>query len=115
MQKIRVKKSELLKTLQENRYEHRTLFLKAQEGYREEVIKELDRMLEEAKARKKIRRAISLAEPIDHTSDYDRAIKMLEMSVDDTIELSSAEFEMYVMDNWGWKELALLTNSSYVK
>lgn len=89
--------------------------MKAQEGYREEVVAELDRMLSDARNGKPIKRAIALPEPIDHTRDYDRVIAMLEMSVDEDIELMSHEFDQYVLDNWQWKELAFLTNTQYVK
>ena len=42
MKEIKVPKTELLKILNKNRAEHRDIFLKAQEKYREVVIKELD-------------------------------------------------------------------------
>lgn len=115
MQKVKIKREDLLRNVQLNRSKHRNLFLKAQEGYREEVIEELDKMLKEAREGKRIRRLIELPEPVDHTSDYDRVIRMLEMSVDEEIELTSVEFDQYVMDNWSWKEFVFATNSSYVK
>jgi hypothetical protein len=54
-----------------------------------------------------------LPEPQDHTIDYDRVIKMLEMSVDSLIELDEGAFDQYVMDNWSWKGDALATNEMY--
>lgn len=79
-------------------------FEQAIEGYRAAVVKELDQMLEDAKAGRLIKRAIGLVEPQDHTGDYDRIITMLEMSVNDTIELTQQEFAQYVMDQWGWMQ-----------
>jgi len=114
MQSVKIDKVKLLNKVKENREQHRNLFLKAQEGYRALVIKELDAMLAEARDGKPIRRAIMLPEPVDHTKDYDRVVAMLEMSVDAIIELSSQEFEEYVLDNWNWSQLAMLTNSRYV-
>lgn len=87
MNAIIVNKAELLGTIRSNRNNHRKIFLEAQESYREAVIKELDSMLGDAKAGRKIRRTITLIEPMDQTKDYDRAIRMLEMSVDVQIEL----------------------------
>ena len=58
-------------------------------------------------------RSINLAEPVDHTADYDRILAMLEMSVDDTISLSAQEFNQYVLDNWELSRLASYTNQSY--
>lgn len=115
MNTVKVTRKELLDKLIANRKTHRDLFLKAQEGYREQVIEELDRMLAEARAGKAIRRHISLPEPLDHTADYDRTITMLEMSVDEHIEISSREFDMFVMDNWDWKQMVTASNMLYVK
>jgi hypothetical protein len=66
------------------------------------VIEELDRMLALAKAGRQVRRSIDLVQPRDHTSDYDRTIMMIEMSVDDTIILDATEFDQYVRNVWAW-------------
>ena len=113
MEQVKVKTEKLLKTIRKNRKEHRDLFLKAQEVYRQDIIEELDRMLTEARAGKKIRRAITLPEPQDHTADYDRVITMLEMSVDKEIKLDKYAFDQFVMDNWDWKAQSFATNSMY--
>lgn len=114
METVRVKKDQLLSKVRENRRAHRDLFLKAQEGYREKVIEELDIMLRDAREGKKIRRGISLPEPIDQTRDYDRVVAMLEMSVDEYIELNPTEFAQYVLDDWQWKANTMHINSSYL-
>lgn len=113
MKSIKVKRSELLSALQENREKHRTIFLEAQVGYREQAIKELDAMLAEAKAGKRIRRSVMLTEPQDQTADYDRAIRMMEMSQDELIELSETDFAQYVLDDWQWKRQFLHSNRAY--
>jgi len=59
-------------------------------------------MLADTKVGRKIARSINLAEPTDHTSDYDPVIMMLKMSVDDTILLDAAEFDSFVRDLWAW-------------
>lgn len=45
-----------------------------------------------------------LTTPEDHTKDYDRAIQMVEWSIEDTIELDTRQFQQLVMDEWEWKE-----------
>ena len=115
MSGVTVKKEELLSALKKNREAHRTLFLEAQEGYREAAIKELDAMLKEARDNKPIRRSVTLIEPHDHTRDYDRAIRMLSMSVSETIFVSESEFAQYVEDDWGWKEAFVGTAMGYSK
>jgi|SRR6516165_205015 len=113
MNTVKVKREELLTKVRSNRDAHRTLFLKAQEGYRKLVIEELDRMLADAKAGGPIARSINLVEPSDHTEDYDRVLAMLEMSVDDTVILGAEEFSQYVLDRWTWSRFAISTNQSY--
>ena len=65
MDEIKVDKARLIKTLKKNRRKHRAIFLKAQEVYREQMIKELDRALDEAKNGGAIRRGFSLPVPED--------------------------------------------------
>jgi len=113
MYNVTVFRTELLKKIKHNRGAHHDLFLKAQVGYRKEVIEELDKMLEDARNGKNIRRTISLPEPIDHTKDYDMIIAMLEMSVDEKIMIDNNQFNQYVLDDWAWKQLATATNVRY--
>jgi len=115
MRIVRLKRIELLKKVKVNRANHRAVFEKALEGYRKAVIKELEKMLEEAKKGLRIRRAVMLVEPIDQRREYDRIIKMLEMSMDDIVELDEKEFSQYVMDDWSWKAHFLETTNPYTK
>lgn len=113
LEAIKVKKADLLATLRENRAKHNKIFLEACGGYRAAAIRELDNMLAEAKAGKKIRRSVSLIEPADQTKDYDRVIRMMEMSVDDEITLDEHDFSQYVLDQWGWKKAWSASNMAY--
>lgn len=113
MEKVLVKRTELLKKVTNNREQHREIFLEAQEGYRKAVIKELDAMLGDAREGKPIRRTVQLVEPMDQTRDYDRVIAMLSMSVQDEIELGEENFAQYVLDDWSWKGRFLMSSSSY--
>lgn len=113
MEIVKIKKSELLETLRKNRQEHRAIFEEAQVGYRAEAIKLLDKALQDAKAGRTIITFVKLNSPIDQTKDYDRAIKMIEMSVDENIEISEADFANYVLDDWHWKQNFMTTNAFY--
>ena len=70
-------------------------------------------MLEEARAGKRIRRAVQLIEPTDQTKEYDAAIAMLQMSVDDVINLEEHDFRNYVLDQWNWKQAWTASNIGY--
>lgn len=113
MRTITVKKGDLLRTVLYNRDKHAQTFQDAMEVYREQMIAELDRMIQEAKKGSKIRRAFALPEPEEHTADYDRVIQMLQMEVKDEVELDEIQFAQYVQDEWGWQRSFLANTSSY--
>lgn len=114
MNTVKVPKTKLLTKLKTNRKKHREIFLKAQEGYRQMVVEQLEEMLENARQGKKIETYVNLHAPVDQTKDYDRVISMLDMSVDKIIQLSSTEFANYVMDDWSWKEQFTMSNMAYL-
>jgi hypothetical protein len=113
MENIKVNKAELISTLQKNRAQHRKIFEEACAGYEKEVIRELQAQLKRAK--EGIRRSIyiSIAAPTDQTKEYDRAIAMLNMSVDNEVMLSERDFQCYVLDDWSWKQDFLKSSSLY--
>ena len=113
MENIKVDKAKLIATLEENRAKHRKIFEEACDGYQKAVIKELEAQLSRAKAG--IRRSIqiSILAPVDQTKEYDRAIAMLKMSVDDQALLSERDFQCYVLDDWDWKQKFLAANRMY--
>ena len=113
METVKVKKSILLAKLRANRAEHREVFEEASEAFREEVIKVLDQRLADAKANKRIKLQIDLIQPMDQTEEYDQAIAMCEMSVDDEITLSHENFRNYVLDKWRWRDQFIASNSNY--
>ena len=111
--KITVKKDELLVKIRGNRDAHRGVFLEAQKGYREKVIDELDVMLKDAREGRGIRRTVELVEPQDHTRDYDRVIKMLEMMVGDEVVITDRQFAHFVLDEWEWQQAFEHSTRSY--
>lgn len=114
MDEITVKKVDLLKKLKENRTSHRADFELALEGWYQTGLKELERLVKEAKANKQVNFFLSLPRPEDHTTDYDRAIEMLEMDIDTEVILDEHEFRTFVQDDWGWKKAWNTSNFGYV-
>lgn len=112
-EQVTVRKDELKDILTANRDAHRAKFLKAQEAYRARAVEELDRSLNDARQGRAIRLAISLPVPEDHTSDYDREIRMLDLHQGDTVTLQSHEAEMFVMDRWQWTPRVSASNAAY--
>lgn len=109
----RVDKSDLLEKVKENRAQHRAIFEEAIEGYRKEGVRLLEEHIARIKNGRLERVYVQLPQPEDHTSDYDRIITMLEMSEETSIELDEGDFATFVMDDWGWKNQFLASNSSY--
>jgi hypothetical protein len=116
MQEVRLQKAKLLQIIGKNREEHHAIFLEAQKKYREVAIKLLDRQLAAAREGKPfmLREFVALVQPVDHTADYDRAIQMLVLSVDDVITLNRADFANLVQDQWQWTQQWATSTSRYV-
>ncbi len=113
MDSVRVNKADLLAKVKANRDSHHDLFVKAQEGFRQRAIEELDEMLKLAQARREVRLFVGLTAPKDHTVEYDRAIEMLEMSQDDVVEIDLTTFAQLVRNEWAWFAAATHTNTLY--
>jgi len=113
MKTVTIEKDKLLAVLFKNRTEHRRVFEEAQKGYRAKAIQALDMALRDAIAGMETRTHIKLEAPIDQTKDYDRAIQMLQMSVDEEIQLSEQEFAEYILDDWSWKSQFTTTHTLY--
>ncbi len=115
MEIVKVARDELLGVLKKNREEHREIFLEALKGFRQAALEALEERIAEARKGKKITLQFRLYEPKDQTKDYDRIIRMLEMSQDEIIELTEREFAHYVMDDWDWMDQFLHSNMGYSK
>ncbi len=113
MNTIKVKKDELRATVTANHASHKNIFEAVSRMYRDRCIEELGRRLDAARSGGKFNPFLNLQPPQDHSDDYLRILKQLEMSVEDTITLTDGEFAQYVMDDWNWKGLFTSTNAFY--
>lgn len=116
MNEVRVNKNELIEILTKNRAEHRDLFLEAQKKYRLIMVRMLDEELMMARNEQpfNVVNLVRVQAPQDHTADYDRALLMLRMSVDDAIVIDRREFTNFVQDRWGWSKGWADTVKGYV-
>lgn len=110
---VKVKVAELTAIVQANFAKHKEVVEEAFAKYRELAIAELDAMIAEAKAGKRIRRNVALIEPIDQSQEYEVALKKLAMCVEDVIEIGDLDFRQLVMDQWHWKGQFVASNSNY--
>jgi hypothetical protein len=108
-----VLKDHLLKKIKENRANHRAEFLAAQTVYRQRVIEELDKRLDDARNGRTISLVFSLPTPQDYTESYDTAIAMLEWEQGDKVEISEDDFRRYVENKWEWARAFAANTSIY--
>ncbi len=106
-------KADVLKALKENREEHLKIVQESQKGYREKLVALLERKLADAKGGKKVKLPINMQIPTNHLNEIDQVISMLGMCTEDKIELTSHEFQAYVLGNWRWNQQFLLSNMAY--
>jgi hypothetical protein len=114
VQDVTVSVEELLEVLKANLERHKKVLTAAMDGYRRQVLSLLEEMiaeLREGKVPSDV--SVHLTRPSDHTSEYHRVIKMLQMHKGDTVKLDETMFAQYVMDQWGWRRSWMRTSSSY--
>lgn len=117
LDKVKVKKEELLQTMTANREAHKetieSLLVQRNREARAYFADLAERLENDETLQAK--ENIKFPLPKNNTASYDRAIKMVEMSVEDEIELTESQFDKLVMDNWEWKNDLLTTSAFYGK
>ncbi len=116
MRSVKVNKFELLGILASNRETHVTTYEEAVVDYKTAALKIAQDNLELAKTTDldKISKMKAVpSAPVSYADNYDRAIRMLQLSVDDVIELEEDIFNQLVLDEWNWKHQFTVSASLY--
>jgi hypothetical protein len=123
LDQVKMSKEVLLGAVKENKERHVALYNEAVTDYKTKSLELLAVKQKEFKAtadalKKKVENSdkpvlltlphslLNVSEvkfPTSHEKDYDKIIRMLELSVDEQITLSDQDFEQYVLDQWSWK------------
>jgi hypothetical protein len=111
--KVTVKKSELLEALLANRTKHAADYAESYDGYCKEFVAEAERVLAQAMAGNFSKTGVSCTPPQDHTKDYDRVIRMMQMCTADEIIVTENQFSQYVLDEWNWMGAFNATKARY--
>lgn len=111
----KMNRSELLDTLRTNRDEHVALHKKALVRYEAALVKELKKQLARAEAKKKVNHSFLFKFPVpeSHEASFNQVIDLLEHDVRDEIELSRADFQRFMRNEWEWSNQWATTNSTY--
>lgn len=115
MEKITVNRTELLMTVHTNMAKHKEEHEKAVNGWIDRQIKQLHAALKQLREEGTLPEQVVLPKPVSYTEQYERAEKILQMSVESKFVLDEKTFDAWVMDNWGWKANFDFLNSSYLK
>lgn len=114
---VKMEKEKLLSILKTNREQHETDFKKAiviWQGKMAESLRETAKLVEEGK-KVDLHHAIhSYPMPMNMTATYDRLIKMLEHTTEETIELDENQYSQFVEDEWHWSAQTRAINSTYL-
>ena len=116
MRSVKINKTELLKIVVENQAKHVKEFDEAVEDYKKAAVKVAEEHVELAKSGdlEKIARIKAMPQkPSSYKKEYDRAIRMLELSVEDTIDVEEHIFNQLVLDEWVWKQQFVAQSFSY--
>lgn len=104
---------DVLNAVRKNRDNHAKIVSEARAGFLVKAAEMLKAESERLAAGKLKSLRLTLASPVDHTSEYDTVVRMLEMHREDTIELDADSVRMFVEDKWDWTERFLAENSVY--
>jgi hypothetical protein len=117
MTSVKVKTSDLLSKLKENKAIHEKEFKELQEIYLNDVISGLEKLLADAKSKQNPNPVVSLnlVKPKSFVKDYEEIIGMLEMSIQDEFDITQEEFRNYVLNIWSWTNQFEMIKSSYAR
>lgn len=113
MRDYTVRKSELLDILKGNRERHQGLYQEARTAYLLRAQVKLGQLLDDVNAGRMPNLLVDMPVPEDHTRDYDRVIRMLEMDLADDITITDSEAKAYVQDDWPWRRSFIANTVSY--
>jgi hypothetical protein len=116
MNAIKMKREELLFIVRANKEKHVTEFIESVEDFKLLVLKVANANAKLAKTAdlekfKEIKHVPTA--PRSYEDSYRRAIRMLELSVEDIIEIEEDVFNQLVLDEWNWKTSFMASNSMY--
>jgi hypothetical protein len=116
MNSVKINRTDLLAIVRTNKEKHVREFDQAVEDYKNAVIKIAEENFALAKTGDldeivKIKPVPN--KPNSYETSYTRAIRMLELSVDNEIELETHDFDQLVLDEWQWKASFSIMNSTY--
>jgi hypothetical protein len=116
MKSVKIKTDELLAIVKENKEKHIADFIEAEADFKVIVLKIAKENLKTAMIGdiKKISNMKDFPHsPNTYETNYNRAIRMLELCVEDVIDIDDQTFNQLVLDEWTWKTSFSMSNAHY--
>lgn len=115
MNSVKMNRKELLKIVKDNAKKHVVEFKESVEDYKLAVVKIASANLKAAKTAdlEKFKFRAMPNPPTSYEDNYNRAIRMLELSVEDVIDIEEHIFNQLVLDEWGWKQQFTAMSAMY--
>lgn len=116
--KTKMKKSDLIAKVESGLEEHKRQYERALKGWMEQMQAASETVIERVRDGslkafpKEFRDLMQIPEL--HVSDYEAALQMLKMTVEEEITLEPEDFDQLVLGNWEWKERWAASNSRYM-
>jgi hypothetical protein len=107
---------ELLKIVRENKEKHIAEFIESIQDYKVLVLQIAQGNLKLAKTADLVefkKMKPTPAAPVSYEDSYKRAIRMLELSIEDVIEIEEDVFNQLVLDEWSWKHSFTASTMAY--
>lgn len=116
MNAVKINRLELLTIVRENATKHVADYEEAVEDYKKAALKiATDNLaLVQTGDVAQIAKFKNLPSyPVNYATSYTRAIRMLELSVDEVIEVEEDVFNQLVLDEWSWKHQFAASSALY--
>ena len=116
MNKVFVKKEDLIKVLTENRDIHAKEYEEARKGYAIMAVDALDAKLKVIKEGKEFNMYFNdlNSPPESHVEDFQNVIDMLGVTEQVDVEITMDDYLKYYKNNWSWHQGWNLSNKGYV-
>jgi len=123
MNSVKLNRVELLSIVRTNKDKHEADYIEAVEDYKKAMVKIAEKNKKLALLNLKNMKAgqfekiapmtAYLTVPKSFLVEYSRAIRMLELSVEDHIDVEEDVFNQLVLDEWSWKQAFVGTMAMY--
>ena len=115
MNSIKMNRLELLDIVKENKNKHIKEYIESVEDYKVAALKitQLNFKMAKTAELEKFKFKSIPSKPTSYEDNYTRAIRMLELSVEEIIDVEEHIFNQLVLDEWGWKQQFSTLTASY--